>query len=48
MLIVGCEPEGIDEGMGLSPPVAAAIDIAAETVMDLVGATQVASPTLEG
>jgi len=48
VLIVGCEPEDIDEGMGLSPPVAAAIDIAAETVMDLVGATQVASPTLEG
>ena len=40
VLIVGCEPEGIDEGMGLSPPVAAAIDIAAETVMDLVGATR--------
>jgi len=48
VLIVGCEPEDIDEGMGLSQPVAAAIDIAAETVMDLVGATQVASPTLEG
>jgi hydrogenase maturation protease len=48
VLIVGCEPEAIDEGMGLSAPVAAAVDVAAQTVMDLVGATQVVSPTLEG
>jgi hydrogenase maturation protease len=48
VLIVGCEPAAVDEGMGLSAPVAAAVDVAAQTVMDLVGATQVVSPTLEG
>ncbi len=26
VLIVGCEPERVDEGMGLSPPVASAVD----------------------
>ena len=48
VLIVGCEPATVEDGMGLSPPVAAAVERAADAVVDLIGATQVASPTLEG
>ena len=33
VLVVGCEPECIDEGMGLSPPVAAAVDAAVDMVV---------------
>ncbi len=36
VLIVGCEPEQVEEGMGLSPPVAAAIPDAERTVRRLV------------
>ncbi len=36
MLIVGCEPERLDEGMGLSPPVAGAVDEAVALVRRLV------------
>ncbi len=36
VLIVGCEPEQVAEGMGLSPPVAAAIPDAERTVRRLV------------
>jgi hydrogenase maturation protease len=35
-LIVGCEPECVEEGMGLSPPVAAAVDEALALVRDLL------------
>ncbi|MEU2391704.1 hydrogenase maturation protease [Streptomyces sp. NPDC007369] len=34
--VVGCEPAGLDEGIGLSPPVAAAVDEAVRMVLDLV------------
>lgn len=35
-VIVGCEPETIEEGMGLSPSVEAAIDKAVDVVLDLI------------
>jgi hydrogenase maturation protease len=38
VLIVGCEPARTDEGMGLSPAVAAAVDHAVAAVCDLLGA----------
>ncbi|MBA2309936.1 MAG: hydrogenase maturation protease [Pseudonocardiales bacterium] len=36
VVVVGCEPANLDEGMGLSPPVAAAVDIAVEKVTEIV------------
>jgi hydrogenase maturation protease len=36
VLVVGCVPESIEEGIGLSTPVAAAVDEAARLVRDLV------------
>jgi hydrogenase maturation protease len=36
LLIVGCEPECVDERMGLSPPVAAAVDEALVIVRGLL------------
>lgn len=36
VLVVGCEPENLDEGMELSPPVAAAVDEAARLVKDVL------------
>jgi hydrogenase maturation protease len=36
IVVVGCEPESVAEGMTLSPPVAAAVDGAAAMVRDLV------------
>ena len=36
LLVVGCEPADVEEGMGLSEPVAAAVDEAARVVRDLV------------
>lgn len=36
VLVVGCEPAQLDEGMGLSPPVAAAVDAAVRTVTEIV------------
>ena len=36
VVLVGCEPLTIDEGIGLSDPVAAAVAPAAETVMQLL------------
>ena len=36
VLVIGCEPASIDEGIGLSPPVAAAVDEAVRVVLDLV------------
>ena len=45
VLIVGCEPACLDEGIGLSPPVAAAVEQAAELVLQLVGeASEVIEP----
>ena len=34
--IVGCEPASVDYGMGLSEPVAAAVDEAVRVVLELV------------
>jgi len=36
VLLVGCEPETLDSGMGLSPVVSRAVDTAVATVVDLV------------
>jgi hydrogenase maturation protease len=36
VLVVGCEPVSVAEGIGLSEPVAAAVDQAARVVLDLV------------
>jgi hydrogenase maturation protease len=36
VLVVGCEPARLDEGIGLSDPVAAVVDRAAQAVVDLV------------
>ncbi len=36
VIVVGCEPASLDEGMGLSPPVAAAVDTAVEKVIEIV------------
>ena len=36
VVIVGCEPESVEEGIGLSAPVAAAVAPAAETVRRIV------------
>ena len=38
VLVVGCEPASLDHGIGLSAPVAAAVDEAASVVLDLVSA----------
>jgi hydrogenase maturation protease len=41
VLVVGCEPASVDYGIGLSEPVAAAVDEAVKVVLDLVsGAAQ--------
>jgi hydrogenase maturation protease len=36
LLVVGCEPATVDYGMGLSEPVAAAVDEAVKVVLELV------------
>ncbi len=36
ILVVGCQPETVEEGMGLSEPVAAAVDRAVEMVSELL------------
>jgi len=36
VLVVGCEPASVDYGIGLSEPVAAAVDAAVAVVLDLV------------
>ena len=38
MLVVGCEPADAGPGMGLSAPVAAAVDNAVRVVLELIGA----------
>lgn len=40
VLLVGCEPEDIGEGIGLSPPVAAAVDDATRMVEELIEAKE--------
>jgi hydrogenase maturation protease len=39
VLVVGCEPASVGEGIGLSEPVAAAVDEAVRIVLDLVART---------
>jgi hydrogenase maturation protease len=36
VLVVGCEPACLDDGIGLSEPVTAAVDEAVQVVLDLV------------
>jgi hydrogenase maturation protease len=36
VLVVGCEPACLDDGIGLSAPVAAAVDKAVKLVLDLL------------
>lgn len=36
VLVVGCQPAELDEGMGLSPAVAAAVPLAIEVVEDII------------
>ena len=38
VLVVGCEPARVEEGIGLSEPVAAAVDEAVRVILDLVRA----------
>jgi hydrogenase maturation protease len=35
-LVVGCQPLDVEEGMGLTPPVAAAVDVAITTISGLL------------
>jgi hydrogenase maturation protease len=44
IFVVGCQPATIEEGMGLSEPVAAAVDRALEMVSELL--TELASDLL--
>ncbi|MFG2292316.1 hydrogenase maturation protease [Streptomyces sp. NPDC048603] len=39
ILVVGCEPACVEEGIGLSGPVAAAVPEAVRMVLDLIGST---------
>jgi len=36
VIVIGCEPASVDEGIGLSQPVAAVVDRAAQAVVELV------------
>ena len=36
VLVVGCQPASLDEGIGLTPTVAAAVDVAVRMVEDLI------------
>lgn len=38
VLVVGCEPASVEEGIGLSDQVTAAVDKAVQIVLDLIGA----------
>lgn len=40
VLVVGCEPARLEEGIGLSPPVQTAVPLAADLVLDLVTAKE--------
>lgn len=44
VLVVGCEPASVDYGIGLSAPVAAAVDEAVKVVLDLVSAAVRSGP----
>lgn len=40
VLVVGCEPADVTEGIGLSEPVDAAVDEAVRLILQLVGADE--------
>lgn len=44
VLVVGCEPDDTSDRMGLSPRVAAAVDVAAEMVEDVIAREHVPRP----
>ncbi len=46
VLVVGCEPASLEEGIGLSPPVAAAVDDAVRMVARLVTAESGEDPEI--
>jgi hydrogenase maturation protease len=46
--VVGCEPAGVDEGIGLSPPVAAAVERAVELVVGLLAGDRQGDRQKEG
>jgi hydrogenase maturation protease len=46
--VVGCEPASVDEGIGLSDPVTAAVDEAVRVVLDLVRAAGTEAATAGG
>jgi hydrogenase maturation protease len=48
VLVVGCEPASLDEGIGLSAPVAAAVDDAVRMVTRLVTAGTDNNPEMDG
>lgn len=48
VLVVGCEPLTIEEGIGLSEPVAAAVDEAARVVSELVAEVTAETPVGAG
>jgi hydrogenase maturation protease len=47
VLLVGCEPANLDEHMGLSPPVAAAVDTAVDVVVGLLAKNPPGTPEEE-
>ena len=48
VLVVGCEPASLEEGIGLSPPVAAAVEEAVRVVTRLVTADRPVEDTAQG
>ncbi|AEW99430.1 hydrogenase maturation protease [Streptantibioticus cattleyicolor] len=44
VVVVGCEPERLAEGIGLSPPVAAAVAPAADLALQVAGEAAAAAP----
>jgi len=47
VLVVGCEPASVDYGIGLSEPVAAAVEEAVRVVLDLVARTGPGEPAAQ-
>lgn len=48
VLVIGCQPDRLDQGMCLSPPVAAAVDGAVGLVLDVINEVLAASLTGTG
>lgn len=46
IVIVGCQPANLDEGMGLSPAVQAAVDAAADLCLEVIA--QIPQPVERG